>query len=464
MPAAATPHPADPPTREPGVSTALAGSASLARHIYGPRIAGSFLGAFAVGVSLLQHGEQRAALWAALLFNGLLWPHLAYLRSRRSACPRRAEGGNLLVDAFLAGFWIPAMGFDALPCALLVTLPAQDNVIVGGPRLCAQGMIVQAGAVLLAIALLGLRFTPATDLPTTLACVPFLFTYPILIAMVNHRLGARLAQQHEELGAYRDRLEQLVERRTRDLRLAKDEAERLGRLKSDFLANMSHELRTPLNAVLGFAQLGLLESDRPREARHFGLIREAGEHLLRLIEEILDFSGIEAGRLRIESTPFELGAFVDAVVAMVRPSASAKSLPLRVDFAAGCAPDQWIVADRHRLMQIVVNLLANAVKFTASGHVSLAVDCRDGWLALTVEDTGIGMTPEQLGRLFRPFEQADASTSRRYGGTGLGLAISKRLAEAMGGTICAHSEPGRGSRFELRVAAVSAPAEALQPA
>jgi len=210
---------------------------------------------------------------------------------------------------------------------------------------------------------------------------------------------------------------------------------------------MSHELRTPLNAVLGFAQLGQGQAQADRERRHFGLIHDSGEHLLHLINEILDFSSIEAGKLRIAQEPFAIAELVDGVVSMVRPAAESKSVALRV--RNGCGPSLCLAGDGHRLAQVLANLLSNAVKFTSRGHVELAVEHDGERLSCVVEDTGIGISAEQLERLFRPFEQADASTRRRFGGTGLGLAISKRLAEAMGGSLQADSTPGRGSRFRL---------------
>ncbi|MDP2812064.1 MAG: PAS domain S-box protein, partial [Rhodocyclaceae bacterium] len=227
--------------------------------------------------------------------------------------------------------------------------------------------------------------------------------------------------------------------------------------KGRFLANMSHEIRTPLNAVLGLAQIGMRDGAGSPAGQTFDRIARAGEHLLGVINDILDFSKIEAGKLQVEQQPFALLAAIDGVVSFVAGRAEAKGLALSVDLA----PDlpQWVAGDGLRLAQILTNLLSNAIKFTASGEVRLRVE-RDGddtWFR--VIDTGIGMSEEQLARLFQPFEQADSSTTRTYGGTGLGLAISVDLARLMGGDITVDSRPGAGSSFTLRLPlpAVAAP-------
>ncbi len=227
------------------------------------------------------------------------------------------------------------------------------------------------------------------------------------------------------------------------------EAERLAQVKSEFLANMSHEIRTPLNAVLGMAQLGMRASRGRRVQSQFAAILDAGQLLLGLVDDILDFSKIEAGRLSLEEGSVDTGQLIDRVVDMTAPRAYAKGL----DFAVSEGPDlpERFSGDPLRLSQVLVNLLANAVKFTEAGGVSLAVS-RDGdGLVFEVADTGIGMSEEQIDRLFIPFEQADGSTTRRFGGTGLGLAISKRLVDLMGGRIAARGRLGQGMAFRVRI-------------
>ncbi|MBU1665823.1 MAG: PAS domain S-box protein [Gammaproteobacteria bacterium] len=239
----------------------------------------------------------------------------------------------------------------------------------------------------------------------------------------------------------------------RDQALA--EAERLTRVKSEFLANMSHEIRTPLNGVLGLAQIGCRDSaGRDRASETFAKIVQSGKLLLGIINDILDFSKIEAGKLEIESLPVELLGVLREVTNLMNERAQAKGLAFRIRKA----PDLPSVCktDPVRLGQILINLLANAIKFTESGSVTLGI-ARDGeQLVFTVTDTGIGMTPEQVARLFRPFEQADGSTTRRFGGTGLGLAITQRLLQLMDGNIRVDSQPGVGSCFEVRLPYIEA--------
>jgi len=228
---------------------------------------------------------------------------------------------------------------------------------------------------------------------------------------------------------------------------------------------MSHEIRTPLSGVIGLSALLEDLSDRNEALETARLIRSSGHTLLRVINDILDFSKIEAGKLELEAAPFPLRRSLEESTGLFRAAASEKGLHL------GCelAPDvpEWATGDETRLRQVVLNLVSNALKFTSSGEVVLsgAVERRDARsyvVGIEVRDTGIGIDPEKLSKLFSSFGQADASIHRRYGGTGLGLAISKRLVELMGGTIQAQSKPGEGTRFRFTV--VLAQAEAPAPA
>ncbi len=253
-----------------------------------------------------------------------------------------------------------------------------------------------------------------------------------------------------------------LKRLQRELSQAKDEAERLAVAKSEFLANMSHEIRTPLNAVLGLAQLGISRSADPAAARSgFERIVRSGRHLLGVINDILDYSKVESGKLDIESLPCNLSHLVKEVTELVSERADAKNLRLRIEYKAS---HDWVMLDALRATQILVNLLSNAIKFTDKGRVVLSVEQVQGRLVFSVTDTGVGISPEQLKRVFTAFEQADSSTTRKFGGTGLGLSISSQLAVLMGGSITASSELGVGSCFKLDLPLVLAEVETREPA
>jgi len=249
--------------------------------------------------------------------------------------------------------------------------------------------------------------------------------------------------------------EQALEETNRALEQAKDAAVSASRSKSEFLANMSHELRTPLNAIIGYAELLLEDAlDAGNEGLTADLkkIRTAGAHLLDLINDVLDISKIEAGRMELYVEPFDLDALLGDVVATVEPNMVARGNRLVTELPPG---GLQVRADERKVRQILMNLLSNAAKFTERGTVTLRAtreeDDAGDWLLFEVEDDGIGIAEATLVRLFRPFVQADASTTRRYGGTGLGLALSRRFAELMGGSIVVKSEVGKGSTFSVRL-------------
>jgi signal transduction histidine kinase len=223
--------------------------------------------------------------------------------------------------------------------------------------------------------------------------------------------------------------------------------------KSQFLANMSHELRTPLNAIIGVSEMLREDAEAAKQdTEPLDRVLGAGRHLLALINDILDLSKIEAGRMELQLEDFALAPLIDGVVKTIEPLAAKNENRVAVNCGGAIGR---LRADQMRLRQALLNLMSNANKFTERGTIS--VDARHGqengrdWITIAVADTGIGMTPEQMGKLFQEFSQADASTTRKYGGTGLGLAISKRFCEMMGGDITVESEPGKGSVFTVRL-------------
>ncbi len=238
------------------------------------------------------------------------------------------------------------------------------------------------------------------------------------------------------------------------------QAEAASKVKSQFLANMSHEIRTPLNAILGLAQMGIRNSSGRNAEQQFIRINESGQHLLGVINDVLDCAKIEAGKLKVESIPIEPGKVIDSAITLTAERAYARRLNFFVredGLPAHCRSDPL------RLSQVLVNVLGNAIKFTDTGSVSLDARVEADQLCIRISDTGIGMTPEQVERLFLPFEQADSSTTRRFGGSGLGLSISSQLVKAMGGEIVVTSTPGVGSSFDVRIPLIAAEPEPPPP-
>jgi signal transduction histidine kinase len=224
-------------------------------------------------------------------------------------------------------------------------------------------------------------------------------------------------------------------------------AQEADRLKSAFLATMSHELRTPLNSIIGFTGVllqGLAGPLNAEQEKQLGMARDSSRHLLALINDVLDISKIEAGQLEVSCAPFEMRDAIEDTLRTISPQVQKKGLNLSVAIASNVGV---VDSDRRRVEQILLNLLSNAIKFTEHGEVFLECRSPDGWLEISVRDTGIGIRPEDLEKLFKPFRQLETGLNRRHEGTGLGLAICKNLVELLGGQIRAESQWSKGSTF-----------------
>ncbi len=382
--------------------------------------------------------------------------------------------------AYLTGAWAAATfsmasrgGIRSTSQVYYVALPILATWLLGyRGALWTAGVCLASALVFAILALAGLdlaRIAPVTPIATWVTLVQVILIAAVPVAHVFETLRHTLAQSNrtqQELHDYKERLEQLVEQRTAEVVEARDQALAANRAKSIFLANMSHELRTPLNAILGFSALlrrdtGLSEEHR----KDLAIVGNSGEHLLGVIDDVLDMAKIEAGNITVKSSLLDLRTLVHDTVSMLRERAEAKNLGLFVDIDS--AVPRFIRSDPGKLQQVLTNLVGNAVKYTDEGSVSVCVDARPGddseHLVLTfdVEDTGVGIALEDKGRIFDPFVRTGSSLARK--GTGLGLSISQHFVQLLGGTIQVQSTPGLGSRFHVEVRAEAAQGPELMP-
>ena len=398
-------------------------------------------------------------LWVALGTYALIWPHVArYAAQRIGGDIRRTEMRSLVVDAVVSGGAIALASFQLVPTLTIFTGLATILGSVGGITFLLLGMFAFISSLLIVGATVtgfsvALDGTPVSIVLSAAGLVAFqtmmgLLTYRTARNFIKSR--RRIAEQAEEIRVQNAALEE-----------AREEALQAAQAKAAFLATMSHEIRTPLNGVLGMTSLLADTRMTPEQQDFVRTIQVSGTTLLSVINDVLDFSRIESGRLELEAEPLSVRGVVEEALEIVGPRARETGIELICEVE----PDvpELILGDAVRIRQVLTNLAGNAVKFTEEGEVVVTVSLLQptsensrAEIEFRVSDTGIGIPEDRLPLLFVPFSQADASTTRRFGGTGLGLAISKRLTELMGGTISAKSTAGVGSTFSFTIKAAVA--------
>ena len=342
----------------------------------------------------------------------------------------------------------------------IVTKPSNElvKVVKDGSNLILKNILIWTAVLLIFVVILALYLTHRMVLPMhNMAQIVKEFSNGDLTKRVTvqgndevAQLGNSFNEMSEQLSFLINNLEELVDRRTKELKIEKAKAEDATKAKSEFLANMSHEIRTPMNGIIGMSHLALNTNLDEKQKNYIQKIDNSAKNLLGIINDILDFSKIEAGKLTIEKTNFDMFNVVDSVINLIEFNAHEKNLEIIVSY--GDNTGKHFMGDPLRISQILTNLMSNAVKFTSNGEIGLYIKkLSQNRFRFEIKDTGIGLSEEEISKLFTSFSQADGTTTRKYGGTGLGLTISKQLVELMDGKIWVESVKDEGSNFIFEI-------------